>query len=691
MYQLVTKLKRLKPVLAAINKSGFADIQGEEMRVKELMTECQRRLSLDPLNETLMQQEKGVREQYAEKHKALISFLQQKSKAIWIKNGDSNTSVFHSSIKDRSRQNRILSIVNAQGERVDEQEKITQAFLDYYKELLGTSMIGRKRVKNSVMKEGPLITPTQAATLMADFSNEEIKEAMFSIPGVKSPGPDGYGSYFFQDNWDLVGGETCEAIASFLKSEFGYHERSAEMKLNHLSFADDVLLFCRGDFKSVYLLMQGLKLFTNTSGLTPNKGKSAVFFSGMEENEIKRVLDMTGFLRQDAPFKYLGVPICARRIAASDCVTLAQKITKRIQVWATRNLSYAGRLVLVNSVLSTIHMYWSQIMVLPKKVIKEIEGICRSFLWTGKSLMEGAGAVGWEKLCYPKKEGGLGLLNIAQWNIAAMFKHIWAVANKKDNLWVKWVHCVYIKNHNWWEYKAPQGSSWYWRKLVSIKDLVKQSLNHEEFSNEEYKIAKGYRVLVQEHEKVDWCNEVWARINTPKHSFLTWLAIQQRLKTRDRLRCEFSQHCLVQVKKWLQWRTQADTLQAVLKTVRKAKQTKFRKNVKASSIAALVYLIWKARNELIWQKKVPKVEDLVQRLQQVVKNRTMLVLPQKVKIKDRDCSFLAFQMDQATIEPSSTIPTRPLCSRDSNQREKSDPTAAVAVHTAARFQQLCAN
>uniref|UniRef100_A0A803NIW5 Reverse transcriptase domain-containing protein n=1 Tax=Cannabis sativa TaxID=3483 RepID=A0A803NIW5_CANSA len=78
----------------------------------------------------------------------------------------------------------------------------------------------------------------------------------------------------------------------------------------------------------------------------------------------------------------------------------------------------------------------------------------------GKSVMAGAGSVTWESLCNPKKEGGLGLLNVAKWNVATMFKQVWAVANK-DNLWVKWVHCVYIKHHNWWEYKAPQSSNWY--------------------------------------------------------------------------------------------------------------------------------------------------------------------------------------------------------------------------------------
>ncbi|XP_060959260.1 uncharacterized protein LOC133030510 [Cannabis sativa] len=631
MYQIVTKLKRLKPVLTAINKQGFADVQGEEMRVKELMNECQQRLNHDPLNVTLMQQEKEVREQYAEKHKVLISFLQQKSKVNWIKNGDSNTSVFHSSIKDRTRKNRILSVVNAQGDRVDDQEKITEAFLDYYKELLGTSMIGRQRVKTSVMNEGPLITSTHAEALMTDFSKEEIKAAMFSIPGVKSPGPDGYGSYFFQDNWELVGDETCEAIASFLKSvslNQGGFIKGRYIAHNIMICQDLIRNYGRKESKPNCMIKLDLQKAYDTMDWDfleemlhafefPEK-----FISGMEEREIKNVLDMTGFSRQDAPFKYLGVPICARKIAASDCVTLAQKMTNKIRY---------GQ-------LEICHMLG------------------------GKSIMEEAGAVGWDNLCYPKKEGGLGLLNIAQWNIAAMFKHIWAVANKKDNLWVKWVHCVYIKNHNWWEYKASQSSSWYWRKMVSIKDLVKQTLNYEEFSKEEYKVAAGYKLLVQEQGRVDWCNEVWSRINTPKHSFLTWLAILQRLKTKDRLcrfrvidspvcsfcniadettehlffRCDFSQQCLMQVKNWLQWKARADTMQVVLKTIRKAKQTKFKTNVKPSSIAALVYLIWKARNDLIWQKKVLKAEELVQRLQKIVKTRTMLVLPQKVKIKDRE-------------------------------------------------------
>ncbi|KAF4391127.1 hypothetical protein F8388_009549 [Cannabis sativa] len=53
--------------------------------------------------------------------------------------------------------------------------------------------------------------------------------------------------------------------------------------------------------KSIILLLQGLQLFTNTSGLTPNKSKSTIYCSNMADIEVKRVIDAF-----DAPFKILG-------------------------------------------------------------------------------------------------------------------------------------------------------------------------------------------------------------------------------------------------------------------------------------------------------------------------------------------------------------------------------------------------
>ena len=89
------------------------------------------------------------------------------------------------------------------------------------------------------------------------------------------------------------------------------------MKLNHLCFADDILLFCRGEVNSAYLLLQGLKIFSETSGLQENKFKSTILCTGMPEEEKARLLQFFRFKSESFHFKYLEVPISHNKIKAT--------------------------------------------------------------------------------------------------------------------------------------------------------------------------------------------------------------------------------------------------------------------------------------------------------------------------------------------------------------------------------------
>ena len=51
----------------------------------------------------------------------------------------------------------------------------------------------------------------------------------------------------------------------------------------------------------------------------------------------------------------------------------------------------------------------------------------------------------WASYYKPKKTGGLGVKNVLFWNIAAVIKHVWHTAMKKDSQWLRWIQNYHLK------------------------------------------------------------------------------------------------------------------------------------------------------------------------------------------------------------------------------------------------------
>lgn len=151
------------------------------------------RLHADPSNLELIEKEKEACATYQFAHLAYMSFLRQKRKLMWLKDGDLNTQFYHASIRMRQCHNKIHSITDQNGKMFTDPSDIADSFVDYYKTILGSSL-ATKSVKVNIVKLGPVVDNAMHDLLLADFTSDDVHKAMCSIAGTKAPGPDGFGS-----------------------------------------------------------------------------------------------------------------------------------------------------------------------------------------------------------------------------------------------------------------------------------------------------------------------------------------------------------------------------------------------------------------------------------------------------------------------------------------------------------------
>lgn len=104
------------------------------------------------------------------------------------------------------------------------------------------------------------------------------------------------------------------------------------------------------------------------------------------------------------PFWFLGVVVGANPRRYSTWSTTIDSMWKRLSEWNGRHLSIGGRLVLLNSVLSSIPLYYLSFYKAPRKVIEELTQIQRSFLRGGGLEGRRINGVSWDKVCLPKED-----------------------------------------------------------------------------------------------------------------------------------------------------------------------------------------------------------------------------------------------------------------------------------------------
>ncbi|VFQ84375.1 unnamed protein product [Cuscuta campestris] len=605
-FSLCSKLKRLKPPLKSLNKHAFGHISKKAMDAKEEYRLVMKQVVLDPNNQNLLDDAEIKRKKANFFLDAEFAFYQQKAKCDYLMNSDRCTSYFHSIVKKNRMKNSVGFLVRGDGSKTTSKVEVASMFVEYFTNLFGTSS-SVDPIDLDTLSAGIRVPSSAHSALLAPVTPEEVREAVFDIGNDKAPGPDGFTAAFFKDQWDLVGRDIYEAVVEFFSSGrllrqinhamivlipksahnptvkdfrpiaclnvlykiitkilakrmapllpdmidpaqgafvpgrslvdnfllaqhlirdyavkrllnkrakeggFSYHKDCAALGITHLAFADDLMLFSRGDFHSVQVLMDVLDQFSRVSGLTLNPTKSNIF--------------LTGFLSK----------------------------------WRTLKLSYAGRLELIRAVVQGVQSFWLQAFPVQNYVLERITSMCRDYLWGSK-----LAKVAWVDICKPKTEGGLGLKGAKTWDNALLCKLLWNLAAKKDTLWVKWVHNVYIQGANIWQWQPKRRHSVFFKRIAYVRDLLLQKLADHFPSVEEalspYCLAgnliprKVYDLFRAKANPKPWMAFIWQSYIPPKCSFTMWLALRRRLPTKTNLEflglpmdCTFCGHGLEDV------------------------------------------------------------------------------------------------------------------------------------------------
>lgn len=174
---------------------------------------------------------------------------------------------------------------------------------------------------------------------------------------------------------------------------------------------------------------------------------------------------ITGFSLGQFLVRYLGTPLSYGKSKSCYFIPLIEKIADFINSWCTHNLSYAGRLELIKSVVQGIESLWIQNFTIPSTIIDRIFRLCRNFLWAGMKPK-----VAWEDICMPKSEGGLGLKKCKVWNKSMLLKVLWDINSNKNSLWIRWVHAVYLRGRSCWIWRHGRNDHPVFKNLMRIRD-----------------------------------------------------------------------------------------------------------------------------------------------------------------------------------------------------------------------------
>ncbi|PON84035.1 hypothetical protein TorRG33x02_201550 [Trema orientale] len=161
----------------------------------------------------LVDRDTALRVRLYELHEREEVIWRQKSRALWLNEGDRNTRFFHLFTIIRQGRNRIIAIKNDDGALLSSPDEISKAFIDRLSSTFAAEAVYFPRGLEGLVSQS--ISSLEAEEMGTIPSVEEIKEVVFGMNPWKAPDPDGFPGLFYRHYWDTIADDVLETVRDF--------------------------------------------------------------------------------------------------------------------------------------------------------------------------------------------------------------------------------------------------------------------------------------------------------------------------------------------------------------------------------------------------------------------------------------------------------------------------------------------
>jgi hypothetical protein len=201
-----------------------------------------------------------------------------------------------------------------------------------------------------------------------------------------------------------------------------------------IQYADDTLIVMKANATQLFCLKSLLHTFAETTGLKVNYSKSNMFPINLDDERLSHFASTLNCQKGSFPFTYLGLPLGITKPNLEYFLPMVVRVEKRLCGIADF-LDYGGKLLMVKLVLSSLPISYMSCLDIPVTINEQIVKYIRHCLWRKKNSdvrAKGSALVAWKKICRPKNQGGLGVLDLGIQNKALLLKNLHKFHNKLD-------------------------------------------------------------------------------------------------------------------------------------------------------------------------------------------------------------------------------------------------------------------